>query len=105
MIQKDIRNKTEYHVRDAQEVAPSTIEWLSFPTLEALYGSGLVQHIAFLLHELQALRSVAEVGSGAERVRARLACPGYRHLLALLIEMQQNNESERWSASSTARSR
>ena len=69
--------------------AAGQLEWLSFPTLGRAFESDLSWPIALLEQRVQQLHSQMERGPAADRVRARLALPGYRHTLALLEEMRQ----------------
>jgi hypothetical protein len=63
--------------------------WLSFPALDRIFASDVAPSIALLEQRVQELQPIAESGPAAERARARLACPGYRHALALLNELRQ----------------
>ena len=86
-MSQDTRN-TEKHTPHGMAVA-GQMQWLQFPTLERIFRSDLASPIALLEQRVQKLESAAENGSGAERARARLACVGYRHALALLGEMRE----------------
>jgi hypothetical protein len=74
---------------DGGQLVIGQIAWLSFPALGQLFESDPASAIDLLEQKLQKLHSDMETRTPADRARARLAAPGYRHALALLQEMRQ----------------
>ena len=81
------------------------IDWLKFPTLERVFAEDVEKTIARVEQQHRKYLECSETGIAGERARARLVATSYRHIVALLREIQSTQKmlEERQHAASEAR--
>jgi hypothetical protein len=61
----------------------------TFPTIEQVFAEGIQEGIAHVEKEHAKYTEIAATGGPGDRVRARLIAVSYRHVAALLTEIEE----------------